>query len=55
MVLIKALVLSFLFSVQFLHEVVQGSCEFSLPGSVQGHAGRGFEQPVLVEGVLAHV
>ena len=31
-----------------------GGCGCPLPGSVQGQAGRGFEQPDLVEGVPAH-
>ena len=32
----------------------QRSCGCPLPGSVQGQAGQGFEQPGLVEGVAAH-
>ena len=34
--------------------VRQRCCGCPLPGSVQGQAGRGFEQPDLVEGVPAH-
>jgi len=37
-----------------LEQVAQRSCGCPLPGSVQGLVGRGFEQPGLVEGVLAH-
>jgi len=34
-----------------LAQVAQRSCGCPLPGSVQGQAGWGFEQPGLVEGV----
>ena len=37
-----------------LEYVAQRSCGWPLPGSVQGQAGRGFEQPGLLEGVPAH-
>jgi len=37
-----------------LEQVAQRSCGCPLPGSVQGQAGWGFEQPGLVEGVPAH-
>lgn len=37
-----------------LAQVAQKSCGCPLPGSVQGQAGWGFEQPSLVEGVPAH-
>ena len=37
-----------------LDQVAQRSCGCPLPGSVQGQAGWGFEQPGLVEGVPAH-
>jgi len=37
-----------------LEQVAQRSCGCSLPGSVQGQAGWGFEKPGLVEGVPAH-
>ena len=37
-----------------LEQVVQRSCDCSLPGSIQGQVGWGFEQPRLVEGVPAH-
>jgi len=37
-----------------LERVAQRSCGCPLPESVQGQAGRGFEQPGLVEGVPAH-
>jgi len=37
-----------------LKQVAQRSCGCPLPGSVQGQAGWGFEQPDLVEGVPAH-
>jgi len=37
-----------------LAQVTQRSCGCPLPVSVQGQAGRGFEQPGLVEGVPAH-
>jgi len=37
-----------------LAQVAQRNCGFPLPGSVQGQAGWGFEQPGLVEGVPAH-
>jgi len=37
-----------------LAQVAQRSCGCPLPGSVQGQAGQGFEQPGLVEGVPAH-
>jgi len=35
-----------------LEQVVQRSCGCPLPGSVQGQAGWGFEQPGVVEGDL---
>jgi len=35
-----------------LEQVAQRSCGCSLPGSVQGQAGQGFEQPDLVVDVL---
>jgi len=35
-------------------EVAQTSCGCSLPGSVQGQVGWGFEEPGLVEGVPAY-
>ena len=35
-------------------QVAQRSCGCPIPGSVQGQAGRGLEQPGLVEGVPAH-
>jgi len=38
-----------------LAQVSQRSCGCSLPGSVQGKAGQGFEQPGVVEDVAAHV
>ena len=49
-------------SVTFLHcegseeleQVAQRGCGCPIPGSVQGQAGWGFEQPGLVEGVPAH-
>jgi len=34
--------------------LAQSSCGCPLPGSVQGQAGQGSEQPGLVEGVPAH-
>jgi len=37
-----------------LEQVAQRSCGCPLPGSVQGQAGPGFEQPDLVEGVPVH-
>ena len=37
-----------------LEGLAQRGCGCSLPGSVQGQAGWGFEQPGLVEGVPAH-
>jgi len=37
-----------------LAQVAQRRCGCPLPGSVQGQAGWGFEQPGLVEGVPAH-
>jgi len=37
-----------------LEQVAQRSCVCPLPGSVQGQAGCGFEQPGLVEDVPAH-
>jgi len=37
-----------------LAQAAQRSCGCPLPGSVQGQAGWGFEQPGLVEGVPAH-
>ena len=37
-----------------LAQVAQRSCACPLPGSVQGQAGWGSEQPGLVEGVTAH-
>ena len=37
-----------------LEQVSQRSCGCPIPGSVQGQAGWGFEQPGLVEVVLAH-
>jgi len=37
-----------------LEQVAQRSCGCPLPGSVQGQAGWGFEQPGPVEGVPAH-
>ena len=37
-----------------LAQAAQRSCGCLLPGSVQGQAGWGFEQPGLVEGVLTH-
>jgi len=36
-----------------VEQVAQRSCGCPLPGSVQGQAGWGFEQPGLVEGVSA--
>ena len=35
-------------------QTAQRSCGCPLPGSVQGQAGQGFDQPGLVEGVPAH-
>ena len=35
-------------------QAAQGSCGCPIPGSVQGQAGWGSEQPGLVEGVPAH-
>jgi len=37
-----------------LEQVVQGDGRCPIPGSVQGQAGWGSEQPDLVEGVPAH-
>ena len=37
-----------------LAQVAQRDCGCRLPGSVHGQVGWGFEQPGLVEGVLAH-
>jgi len=37
-----------------LKQVAERSCGCPLPGSVQGQAGWGFEQPGLLEGVPAH-
>ena len=37
-----------------LKQVAQRGCGCPIPGSVQGQAGWGFEQPGLVEGVPAH-
>ena len=37
-----------------LEQVAQRSCGCPIIGSVQGQAGRGFEQPGLVDGVPAH-
>ena len=37
-----------------IEQVAQRSCGCPLPGSVQGQAGWGFEQPGLGEGVPAH-
>jgi len=37
-----------------LAQTAQRSCGCPLPGSVQGQAGQGFDQPGLVEGVPAH-
>ena len=37
-----------------LAQVAQRGCGCPIPGSVQGQAGWGFEQPGLVEGVPAH-
>ena len=37
-----------------LAQLAQRNCGCPLPGSVQGQARRGFEQPGLVEGVPAH-
>ena len=37
-----------------LEQVAQRGCGCPIPGSVQGQAGWGFEQPGLVEGVPAH-
>ena len=36
------------------HKKGANSLDCPLPASVQGQVGRGFEQPGLVEGVLAH-
>ena len=38
-----------------LEEVTLRSCACSLPGSLQGQVGWGFEQPGLLEGVLARI
>jgi len=38
----------------FFSNIGQRSCGCPLPGSVQGQAGWGFEQPGLVDGVHAH-
>jgi len=40
--------------VRHWEQVAQRSCGCSLPSSVQGQVGRGFEQPGLVKGVPAH-
>ena len=37
-----------------LEQVAQRGCGCPLPGSVQGQAGWGFEEPGLVAGVPAH-
>ena len=37
-----------------LEQIARRGCGCPLPGSVQGQAGWGFEQPDLVEGVPAH-
>ena len=37
-----------------LEQVAQRDCGSPIPGSVQGQAGWGFEQPGLAEGVPAH-
>jgi len=37
-----------------LEQVAQRSCGCPLPGNIQVQVGRAFEQPGLVEGVLAH-
>jgi len=37
-----------------LEQVAQRSWGCPIPGSVEGHAGRGFEQPDPVEDVPAH-
>ena len=37
-----------------LAQVGQGSCGCPIPGSVQGQAGWGLEEPDLVEGVPGH-
>ena len=42
------------FNVRVVEQVAERSCGCCLPGSVQGHVGRGFEQPGVVEGVPAH-
>jgi len=41
---------------EFRHniQVAQRTCAYPLPGSVEGQAGRGSEQPGLVEGVPVH-
>ena len=38
----------------FTEQVAQRGCGCPIPGSVQGQAGWGFEQPGRVEGVPAH-
>jgi len=37
-----------------VEQVAQRSCGCLIPGSVQGQVGWGFDQPGLVEGMLAH-